>query len=166
MIEERPAWLNYAFEQIGIDEVKNADVVKQWIKGIGDQWFTENFNPSTVPWCGGFVAHCMRAQGIQIPKLWMRAKEWANWGIRITSPVVGCVVVFERKGGGHVGFVVGKTEAGELIVLGGNQGNCVCLAKFGMDRVVGYFWPSVIPLSQGLQLATMTLEGGLSLNEA
>ena len=71
----------------------------------------------------------------------MRAKEYAFAGKRLTKPAYGCLVVFTRQGGGHVGFVVGKDKAGNLLVLGGNQGKprqhrgisdvprgCVCMA--------------------------------------
>ena len=53
----------------------------------------------------------------------------------------GCIAVFERKGGGHVGFVVGTDERGRLMVLGGNQGDAVTIAPFDKSRVLGYRYP-------------------------
>lgn len=34
----------------------------------------------------------------------------------------GCIVVFKRKGGNHVGFYLGETES-NILLLGGNQEN-------------------------------------------
>jgi hypothetical protein len=51
------------------------------------------------------------------------------------------VVVFNRQGGGHVGFVVGRDARGRLIVRGGNQGDMVSDAPFDTARVAGYRWP-------------------------
>ena len=73
----------------------------------------------------------------------MRVKEYAFCGKRLTKPAYGCLVVFTRQGGGHVGFVVGKDKAGNLLVLGGNQGNRVSIAAFPTSRVAAYVWPSV-----------------------
>jgi hypothetical protein len=54
---------------------------------------------------------------------------------------LGCVVVFSRGAGGHVGLVVGRTAHGGLSVLGGNQGDRVCIAAFHTARVLGYRLP-------------------------
>ena len=41
--------------------------------------------------------------------------------------------------------VVGKSPAGALLVLGGNQGDQVCIRGFPMERVAGYRWPAPGP---------------------
>ncbi|EBX3952627.1 TIGR02594 family protein, partial [Salmonella enterica subsp. enterica serovar Offa] len=68
------------------------------------------------------------------------------FGDELKEPVYGCIVTFSRTGGGHVGFVVGKTESGNLMVLGGNQSDAVNIKAFKTDRVTGYRWPSGVPL--------------------
>jgi hypothetical protein len=76
------------------------------------------------------------------------------------------VVVFERKGGGHVGFLVGTDERGRLMVLGGNQGNSVNVAPFDRSRVLGYRWPqtNIVP---GGSLPLVASNGATaSINEA
>ena len=55
--------------------------------------------------------------------------------------MVGAIVVFQRAGGGHVGFLVGRDERGRLMILGGNQANAVTIAPFDPERVLGYRWP-------------------------
>jgi uncharacterized protein (TIGR02594 family) len=97
--------------------------------------------PSETPWCGVAVAAWMRAAGIEPPPNWFRAKAWLAFGMPLSEPVAGCVVVFERPGGGHVGLVTGVDQIGRLLVLGGNQGNAVSEVPFARERVLGYRWP-------------------------
>lgn len=136
-----------------------------WLKSLRAWWLDDE-----VPWCGTYVGHCMKTAGLTVPKLYMRAKEWGNgWGVKLPEPLYGCVVVFERQGGGHVGFVVGQTKEGLLAVLGGNQGNAVNVTKFTRDRVVGYYWPRDYTLpANGMfaALPVVTVGGNVSLNEA
>lgn len=116
--------------------------------------------------CGIYVARCFQVCNMEIPKNWMRAKDWCNWGVKIAKPMDGCVVVFEREGGGHVGFVVGETVDGFLSVLGGNQKNKVSIAKFNKDRVVGYYWPKEVPVPSVYILSKVYGGGEVSTNEA
>ncbi len=49
------------------------------------------------------------------------ARSWLDWGVPISTPRRGCIVVFERqKIFGHVGFYLEET-ASDIKVLGGNQ---------------------------------------------
>lgn len=56
---------------------------------------------------------------------------------------------FSRDGGGHVGFVVGMTAAGNLLVLGGNQDDAVNVKAFPLSRVTGYRWLQGEPMPVG-----------------
>ena len=47
-----------------------------------------------------------------------------------------------RTGGGHVGFVVGEDDKGNILLLGGNQGNRVSIASFPKTRITAYVWPA------------------------
>lgn len=134
-------WVAEARKYIGLAEVpgKNHNpMILNWLHGLKAWWKDDE-----TPWRGVFVAHCLRIGGRDIPKAWMRAKEYAFAGKRLSKPAYGCLVVFTRQGGGHVGFVVGKDKAGNLLVLGGNQGNRVSIAAFPESRVAAYVWPSV-----------------------
>ena len=160
-----PAWLTEARRHLGVAEVpgpKHSPVVQSWLHKLRAWW-----NDDETPWCGVFVAACMDTVGIPLPKYWMRAKAWAEWGSRLSAPIPGCVVVFERQGGGHVGFVVGRTAKGHLMVLGGNQGNRVSIAPFDRTRAVAYVWPSGVPMPPHSVLAVLDAGGAqLSTNEA
>lgn len=137
-------WIEEATKHIGLTEIKgpkhNATIIA-WLQRLNAWWFDDE-----TPWCGVFVAQCIEAAGLPIPKYWMRAKDWLNWCVQINRPAYGCVVVFSREGGGHVGFVVGIDEQGRLMVLGGNQKGQVSVVPFDHDRVVGYRWPEGVLL--------------------
>ena len=90
---------------------------------------------------------------------------------RYPKPAYGCIVVFERQGGGHVGFVVGQDKQGNLMVLGGNQGDAVNIKPFAKSRVIAYLWPNkggkpAYPAEERYTLPLLASDGKLSRNEA
>lgn len=162
-----PLWLKEARKHIGQKEIPGMKS-NPWIVGLRGKvasWLKGD--DGAVPWCGLFVDYCMTAAGIAPPKNSFRAKSWLDWGVPIANPVVGAVVIFTRDGGGHVGFVVGKDLKGNLMVLGGNQGDMVKISPFAMSRVTGFR----VPKDWNLPYESMTLpkvasDGVLSTNEA
>lgn len=160
----KPLWIVEANRHMGLKEIKGAktnNFIAIWLKNL-KAWWTDD----ETPWCGTFVAHCIQTCNLKLPKDWMRAKAWLNWGQALIKPLVGCVVVFERKGGGHVGFVIGRDKSGNLMVLGGNQGDSVKISPFSEDRVVGYRWPTEISKPVYSPLPLLESDGKLSTNEA
>lgn len=91
----------------GDPEVTHNSTIARWLDRLGAWWRDDE-----TPWCGAFVGHCLGELGYNVPDAWYRALAWADWGTAIEEPRVGCIVVFRRKGGGHVGFVVGVDETG------------------------------------------------------
>lgn len=133
-----PKYLTLARTHIGLRELTGQNdhpLLLSWWAKFNAKWLYRQ------AWCGLFVAHCLNAFGHTIPATFYRAKSFLDWGVRIDYPCLGCVVIFDRKGGGHVGFVVGKDNAGRLLVLGGNQGNKVSIEPFDVTRVMGYRVP-------------------------
>lgn len=138
--DKEPSWLVEARKHIGLKEIKGGvhapEIVQFWkdIKrgGIKDD---------ETPWCAAFVGAMLERSGIKSSRF-ESAKSYLQWGDLLTQPVVGCVVVFTRDGGGHVGFVVGQDKSGNLLVLGGNQGDAVNVRSFPRSRVSGYRWPT------------------------
>ena len=127
------------------------------------------WNQASTPWCGGFVAACLARAGlgVRIPKSFPMARSWAKAGAALSKPAYGCVVVFERGSGGHVGFVVGKDKAGNLMVLGGNQSNQVCIKPFSKARVLAYRWcgQTGAPAEGRYDLPVLSSDGKVSTNE-
>ena len=160
----KPLWLIEAQRHIGVKEIKGAkhnSFIVLWLKSLKAWWSDDE-----TPWCGVFVAHCIKKAECQLPKYWMRAKDWLNWGVELKNPSVGCIVVFERQGGGHVGFVVGQDANNNLMVLGGNQGDAVKVSPFETSRVVGYRWPSQYAKPVDFRLPLLSSDGKLSKNES
>jgi len=164
-MNNEPHWLREAREYLGQRELPGAPTapfIAKWLQQLGAWWRDDE-----TPWCGTAVAAWMKACGIEPAKAWYRAKGWLDWGTAIAAPAVGAVVVFERVGGGHVGLVVGKDQAGRLLVLGGNQGNAVSIAPFDPARVVGYRWPAERMNELGVSpLPVLVASGPASTNEA
>jgi uncharacterized protein (TIGR02594 family) len=156
-----PAWLIRARLRIGMREIKgpkhNATIVS-WLKTL-KAWWTDD----ETPWCGALVAICLHESGIDVPKAWYRAKAWGAWG-KNCVPALGCVVVCDRAGGGHVGFAVGISP-GFVHILGGNQGDAVNIMRMARSRVIGWRWPVDVPA--GRPLPQLDLAGApVSTNEA
>lgn len=159
-----PLWLAIARRDLDIEETPGKETtpaIRRWLIDLGAWWRDDE-----TAWCGVAVAAWMKESGSAIPKHYYRARAWLDWGTALTMPALGCVVVFDRRGGGHVGLVVGRDQTDNLLVLGGNQGNKVSIASFSPDRVLGYRWP-LLDLA-GLQDALPTLSASLPLstNEA
>ena len=105
--------------------------------------------PWTVPWCGLFVAHCLRVADPEaaLPFLPARARPWRRWG-RETSPQIGALMLFwhydPRLPFGHVAFYWGEDDH-SYHVLGGNQGHRVCVQRYPKARFVTARWPDGWP---------------------
>lgn len=162
-------WIAEGRKHVGLAEIpgkQHNKIITNWLIGLGAWWRDDE-----TPWCGTFTAHCCRTAERDLPKHWYRAKGWLENTTKLSKPAYGCIVVFERQGGGHVGFLVGVTADGYLMVLGGNQGNRVSIAKFSKDRVVAYLWPNKdgkpsYPADGRYTLPVLNSNGQVSRNEA
>lgn len=137
-------WLDEARKHLGTREIpgeKHHPKILQWWRAIK----RGGIKSDEVPWCAAFVGGCLEEVGI-VSSRYESAKSYLAWGQELAAPVYGCIVVFERSGGGHVGFVVGEEASGRLMVLGGNQRDMVSIAPFDRARASAYRWPSAVPL--------------------
>jgi uncharacterized protein (TIGR02594 family) len=138
-----PSWLTLARRYRGVSEVPGkatAPTLSRWLRSLKAWWSDDE-----TPWCGVFVAAVMQEAGYTRPKHWYRARAWAEYGSQLVGPEVGAIVVYDRKGGGHVGFVTAVDVNGRIFTLGGNQGNRVSVVPFDPSRVIGFRWPPGAP---------------------
>jgi len=97
-----------------------------------------------VAWCSSFVNWVVEQCGI-VPTKSAAARSWLNWGKPIATPVLGCIVILDRRSAdnpnsAHVGFYVSEQGA-NINLLGGNQSNMVCTLPYAKGRVLGYRVP-------------------------
>lgn len=182
-IQKELPWVQFMRDHNGLREIpgsKHNPTILQWLKEMGSfskeakAWYADD----EVPWCGLAVGIAMGKTGRYVVKEWFRAKSWMDANLtKLDKPAYGCIVVFTRQGGGHVGIVVGKDAAGNLMVFGGNQGNALNIRPFALSRVTGYYWPSIwnkethsvvksAPAATRYQLPILKSDGRLSTNEA
>ncbi|WP_380784415.1 TIGR02594 family protein [Sphingomonas sp. R86520] len=145
-----PKWLRAARAKLGTKEAPgsaNSPTILGWAKRLGIKVLGIIYNADSVPWCGVFVGYCLQENGIELPAIAVRATSWSTWGqsLRPERLAPGTVLVFERPGGGHVGFYVGE-DAKAYHVLGGNQGDAVTIARVAKDRCIARRWPPGRPV--------------------
>lgn len=144
-MKNEPKWMETARTLIGVKEIagpQHSKPIMSWLAKLR-AWWTDD----ETPWCGVFVAHVMQANNLPFPKNWMRAKAWSDYGSRLLPERIapGAILVFERKGGGHVGFYVGEDDLC-YHVLGGNQSNMVTISRILKDRCIAVRWPKGQPV--------------------
>ncbi len=107
----------------------NNPVIMQWAAEVGVKRMGVPYtDDSAQPWCGlAMSISCLRA-GYEPPPICIRAAAWAEWGKPSAVPMVGDVLVFSRKGGGHVGLYIAEDDT-HYHVLGGNQDDEVCIKR-------------------------------------
>ncbi|BBD98056.1 TIGR02594 family protein [Sphingobium amiense] len=166
-----PAWLLAARALLGTREAAgsaNNSTILGWAKVLGVKVLGIIYNADSVPWCGLFVAHCLRAGGVDLGgmKVGVRAKAWATWGSALAADRLapGAILVFEREGGGHVAFYVGE-DATHYHVLGGNQGDAVTIMRLAKTRCVARRWPTGVPVI-GAPVKLSSSGAPVSRNEA
>lgn len=138
-----PAWLARARSYIGQREVagtrSNPFILRLWTL------IRAPFTNDSTAWCAAFCGGMLEESGIRSTRS-AAARSYLNYGVKLSAPRRGCIVVFERgPTHGHVAFVVGRDSRGQLLVLGGNQRDQVCIEPRSPLGVLDYRWPSPAP---------------------
>lgn len=163
-------WMKTALSYLGVKEIRgtvnNLQILSWW------QRIRASFRDDETPWCAAFVGGVLEECGIRSTRS-AAARSYEKWGVPLRFPRVGAVVVFWRGAPesklGHVGFLVGKDKHGNLMILGGNQGDEVSIKPFAKERVLSYRWPVTVayPNDTGLaSLPVLASNAPLSTNEA
>ncbi len=164
-----PPWLAFAIRQDGLREIpgeKHNPRILEWARELGPKVLGITVVDDETPWCGLFAAACFRRSvpAEPLPKIAVRAKSWSSFGVPLDVPAVGSVLVFSRKGGGHVGFYLGE-DADCFHVFGGNQDNAVRRSRIEKARLSAVRWPSTAAMpASGRRF--LSPSGAVSLNES
>lgn len=187
-----PALVRTALSELGTLEapgkpnnptiIKWADEVAAATATTYDKWAADWYNADSIPWCGLFsavsVVRSSPAGSPRVPpKNYLSALSWASWGVpvqwkgreglRLGEIWVGDILVFVRKGGGHVGICVGVSENGKTVhVLGGNQGDSVNITEISIDRLYAVRRPQYINRPEGARHVRLSSSGLVSTDEA
>jgi uncharacterized protein (TIGR02594 family) len=164
-MDRRPPWISAALAYLGTREVpgkgsnaKILDMTKsfaRWIRGF--------FTDDDIPWCALFVGACLA--NAELPHTGsLAARSYETYGVPC-EPALGAIMVFARKGGGHVGFYMGE-RADAYWILGGNQSNMVGYAWIAKDRLTATRWPTEEPLPSSGRILLSRNGTPLSVNEA
>jgi uncharacterized protein (TIGR02594 family) len=151
-----PNWLKTAMKEIGVHEilgVKHNHRILQYHEVSG------GFSEDEVPWCASYVNWVMLQNGYNTVKYPARAKSWLNFGKSSIIPIVGSIAVKSRAGGGHVCFVLGANDIGELYCLGGNQNDEVNIKLYKKDVFIDFRVPTTFK-NEYLPRYSVNLNGG------
>lgn len=102
----------------------------------------EGIKTDEAAWCSTFIGYCAKQSGLEYSKATL-AQSWLDFGKEIKDPVPGDLVIFWRdeptSWKGHVGIFLGfNAQTNEVICLGGNQSDSVCISQYARNRVLGY----------------------------
>jgi uncharacterized protein (TIGR02594 family) len=164
-IDQPPRMIAEALKLYGTAEVSGArdnPIIIAWAKETG---LKAIYTADSIPWCGLFVALVAMRAGKSFPSSPLWALSWAKFGVEAGQPRLGDVLTFTRKGGGHVGLYVGE-DARAYHVLGGNQGDKVCITRIDKMRLYRARRPAYINMPASAQPRVLAASGGLSVNEA
>ncbi len=142
-----PYWMTIASQERGI---------RTFPLGMSNPRITE-YNLGTnieghddkSPWCSTFINWSLARCGIEGTNSAV-ARSWLDWGRPLQVPIFGCITILTREKvtgwKGHVGFFVGFQ--GDLVnLLGGNQLDEVREHLYPTASILGYRWPTSVPVS-------------------
>jgi uncharacterized protein (TIGR02594 family) len=139
---DQPAWLAAAWAEFGVRELPGSAVASAVLKYFREAGHSEIAH-DTTPWCAAFVGAMLKRCGLQGTDS-LLARSYLAWGEAIDEAKSGAIVVLSRGDdphAGHVGLFVGAANE-RVFLLGGNQGDAVCIEAFEASRVLGYRWPA------------------------
>jgi uncharacterized protein (TIGR02594 family) len=132
--------MDLALSQYGTKEIVGEIDNPEVLKYFQDLGFDASSLKDETAWCSAFANWVARRSGLEYSKA-LNARSWLDIGESVIEPQLGDIVVFWRVSKtswkGHVAFYVNHDEH-NIYVLGGNQGNQVCIKPYRRDRLLEY----------------------------
>lgn len=106
----------------------------------------DTFQPTDdeTSWCAAAMNWALMVVGVRGPRR-PNARSFLSWGERCDGRLGGIAVLWRGSPDGwqgHVGILVGEApRSGEVLLLGGNQGNRVGINSYSASRLLGYRRP-------------------------
>jgi uncharacterized protein (TIGR02594 family) len=127
----------HAIQYIGLTERADRQELKEYT-GV---------DPVRTEWCAAFVNAVLDETGIEgsasVSDYPLTARSFLRWGINVTDPQPGDIIVFPRGNSswqGHVGFYLKTQQINGVdyyLILGGNQNNKVSIVPYRASRALG-----------------------------
>lgn len=156
-LSKMPPWLIRADGLVGTLEApgdRDNLVILAWAAACGGN-IARTYKHDATPWCKMFTEYCLLSTGFKgVDSLW--ALDNRNVGTVLKGPAVGAIATKTRDGGGHTFFVKGRTAAGVLVGVGGNQSDAVCNANFD-PASLKYNWPAGYPLPGSVAFSSLPI---------
>jgi len=163
--EGAPRHLLKAIELFGTKEVvgsRHNPVIIGWAKEVN---LGNIYKSDEIPWCGLFMAVVIKRADRQPVTDPLGALNWNRFGAPVEKPMLGDILTFTRKGGGHVGIYVGE-DTSAYHVLGGNQGNQVSIVRIAKSRLSQARRPIYNAQPINIRKIILASNGRMSENEA
>ena len=134
-------WIDMAVEEMkkGFNETGNNPEILKYFNHTQLK-NTPASESDQTPWCATFVNYCLESSGIDGTK-WATAYSFKGYGETYSklNPKYGSIAIMNYS---HVGFVIGQTPNGRIILLGGNQNNAINLSPNSIHYVIHFVYPS------------------------
>ena len=137
-------WMDIAYGELGVaafSEGSSNPRITEYHRGTNIEDYDDK-----AAWCSSFVNWVFKNANIRSTGSAL-ARSWLDWGVPLSSPRHGCVVVLQRESPdgwqGHVGFFI-RNEADRVVLLGGNQLDEVREHNYLISTVLGYRWPNTV----------------------
>lgn len=165
-----PKWLKAAFSDLGLHEVKGRQHNDRIVEMFTIAGHPEIKDDETA-WCSAAVNTWMVEAGLRGTGA-LNARSWLTWGRPVNTDKAiprGAVLVFRRGNSswqGHVCLLL-EDNGRTLVVLGGNQGDSVSIARYSREALLGARLPntagnSVTLKAAGTSAASQVVAQGVS----
>jgi len=164
--EPGPKMILEFLKVFGVKETPGPDdnpEILAWAKEVG---LEDKYVDDATPWCGLEIAVIAQRAGKEVVKDPLWALNWAKFGTKVDTPMLGDVLVFKRPQGGHVGLYVGEDKVA-YHVAGGNQSDQSQIIRIEKTRLYAARRP-VYKTGQPANVRVIQLsnDGKLSTNES
>ena len=107
------------------------------------QSIEERADPRPGAWCAWWLRRYLGiARSAFRPWEWNLARGFLYIGTPAPLGCTGCIAIFSRGHGGHVGLVKNWDANGNPVILSGNYGGRVAVAAHSARRLIGLRWPT------------------------
>ena len=133
-----------AIAELGVHETPGVDATARIV--VYNAHTTLKATSDEIAWCSSlanFVTDIAGFKGTHSAA----ARSWLDWGVKLDVPILGCIVVFERKdaanpNAAHVAICDHPDISNGIIrVVEGNANDCVKIGRHPITKVLGYRSP-------------------------